>query len=345
MRTISASAFLALAVLAAGSAARAQERVIPDVGQIEQLCPQIGLNGFRLGAVEASAHWADLAGIEAQAPAPLDNASLLYTAWSNRLAAITWDGPGFDGMENFPWAEGIAERLEGAGWVLHGEGDSLFEPAEYRKEIATADGPRTFAVTFASNGNFELTCGDAALLDLSAAEAVGDLPDGSPRPLPPPAGWAGEADAWLARFDCADPAFIAQFAGMSELDETAAIVVARIGEPPAMAREGDYQRRLATWLAWKIRGSGKLSDEEFRALEERAVTYDRDEAQEDFAAFITAAAALIEARESGDGVSRCTAAHGLFADARASGEREAARTARANAIRMAEARKLGIAID
>lgn len=346
MLTISARLFaLAAAVAVSASPASAQDHVIPDAAQVEQLCPQIGNNGFELGAVETGAQWSALHAIEAQAPAPLSDASLVYTSWSNRLAAIRWEGPGFEGMEHFAWLDGVSQGLEAAGWQLHGEGDGLFEAVEYRKAIATADGQRTFAVQLTNNGNFALTCGDVALLDLSAAEAVGDLAAGSPRPVPPPPEWATEADNWLARFDCTDPAWIEQFAAMAELDEAGGIVVARIGEPPALAAEGDYQRRLAKWLVWKIKGSGKLSDEDFWALEERAVTYNFEESQEDFAAFITAAASLIEARDSGDGASRCKAAHGLFADTRASGEREAIRTARANAIRIEEARKLGIAVD
>ncbi|WP_324260925.1 hypothetical protein U4960_12295 [Altererythrobacter sp. H2] len=346
MRTISVNA-LALAALALPltTPASAQGRFIPDVEQIELLCPQIGLNGYLLGAVETSAHWAELAEVETQAPAPLVDASLIFTTWSNRLAAIEWQGPGFEGMEHFPWLDGISEELEAAGWSLHGEEDGLFEPVEYRKEIATADGPRTFAVKAASNGNFELTCGDAALLDLSAAEALGDLAEGSPRPLPPPADWANVADSWLARFDCDDDTLLARLDQVEKLDQTAPVVIAHIGQPPDLGAEGDYQRRLEMWLRWKIRTSGKLSFEESLEIEDRAVSYDSRESAEDVTDFLLTATALIEAQKGGDGKARCTAARSLFAGARESGEREARRIARANAVRIAEARKLGIAID
>lgn len=323
----------------------AQERVIPDAEQVEQLCPQIGLNGYRLGAMETSEDWAALHEIESLAPAPLDDATLLYTSWSNRLAAISWQGAGFEGMEHFAWLDGVSQGLESAGWELWGEGDGLFEPVEYRKTIATADGQRTFSVQLTSNGNFELTCGDADLLDLSAAEAVGDLAEGSPRPLPPPAGWATEADSWLARFDCDNETLVARFAELTQLDQTAGAVVASIGEPPNLSAESDYQRRLSTWLRWTIRNSGKVSEEDFGAMEDRAVTYNSDESAEDMTDFIMTAAALVEADKADNGKARCTATRAFFAGTRTSGEREAARTARANAIRIEEARKLGIAID
>lgn len=348
MPTTSARALalaLAGALVAEATPAFAQDRVIPDAQQIEALCPQIGNNGFELGAVETSAQWSALRAVEDQAPAPLDDASLIHTTWSNRLAAIVWHGPGFEGMETFPWREEIEKRLAAAGWDLHGEGDGLFEPTEYRKSVATAQGPRHFAVRVASNGNFELTCGDAALLDLSAAEAVGDLAEGSPRPLPPPAGWATEADAWLARFDCDNETLVAQFAELTQLDQTAGAVVASIGEPPNLSAESDYQRRLSTWLRWTIRNSGKVSEEDFGAMEDRAVTYNSDESAEDMTDFIMTAAALVEADKADNGKARCTATRAFFASARTSGEREAARTARANAIRIEEARKLGIAVD
>ena len=346
MLTISARALaLAAAVAVSASPASAQDHVIPDAAQVEQLCPQIGSNAFKIGAVETGAQWSALRAIEAQAPAPLSDASLVYTSWSNRLAAIRWEGPGFEGMEHFAWLNGVSQALEAAGWQLHGEGDGLFEAVEYRKAIATADGQRTFAVQLTNHGNFELTCGDAALLDLSAAEAVGDLADGSPRPVPPPPEWATEADNWLARFDCDNNALLAQFAALTEQDQTAGAVIASIGEPPGLSAESDYQRRLSTWLRWTIRNSGKVSEEDFGEIEDRAVSYNSTESAEDMTDFIMTAAALIEAEKAGDGKGRCTATRAFFSGARASGEREAIRTARANAIRIEEARKLGIAVD
>lgn len=339
-----------LAALAAASLVHpvplsAQERVIPEAEQVEQLCPQIGLNGYRLGALETSEDWAALGEIEPLAPAPLNDAILLYTDWSNRLAAIRWQGPGFEGMEEFPWREEIGSRLTEAGWNLHGEGDGLFEPTEFRKAIATADGLRTFAVRVSSNGNFELTCGDADLLDLSAAEAVGNLAEGSPRPVPPPAGWAAEADAWLARFDCDSETVVAQFAELTRLDQTAGAVVAGIGEPPNLTAESDYQRRLSTWLRWTIRTSGKVSEEDFGAIEDRAVTGSSVGSAENVVDPFMAVAALIEADKAETGKDRCTATRAFFASTLLSEVQMATITARANAIRIEEARKLGIAVD
>ena len=328
--------------------AAAQENVIPDrADQIEMLCPSIGLNWFRIGTIEWPGDYDDFHEMEELAPAPLADAELEYTAWSRRLAAITWRGSGFEGMEEFPWLSGVKEALEQGGWVPFnaGDDDALFAASEYRKTIKTGDGPREFAVKASSSGNFELTCGDAGLMALSVREAAGDLPEGSPRPLPPPADWAEQADAWLARFDCTDPALLAGFAALSALDQTNAVITAQLGTPPDLGAESDYQRRLETWLKWKLQTSGKLSQEDLWAIEDRAVTYDGEEANEDFAAFIGAAASLIEAEQGGDGLQRCSAARSVFTSMRTSSEREARRTARANAERIKAAGKLGIAID
>lgn len=323
----------------------AQQRVIPDAGQVEQLCPQIGLNSYRLGTPETSEDWAALHEIEPLAPAPLDDATLLYTTWSNRLAGIRWQGAGFEGMEHFAWLDGVSQALESAGWQPHGKGDGLFEAVEYRKAIATADGQRTFAVQLTNHGNFELTCGDAALLDLSAAEAVGDLADGSPRPVPPPPEWATEADAWLTRFDCENKTLVAQFAALTQLNQTAGAVVASLGEPPNLTAEIDYQRRLTTWLRWTIRTSGKVSEEDFGEIEDRAVTGSSLGSAENVVDPLMAVAALIEADKAETGKDRCTATRAFFASTRLSVVQSASRSARANAIRIEEARKLGIAVD
>ncbi|OZA93567.1 MAG: hypothetical protein B7X57_04605 [Erythrobacter sp. 34-65-8] len=348
MRTISAkaSALAGLALtLSLPTPALAQGCFIPDAEQIELLCPGIGIGEPSLGAIRSAEHQAVADALDKQAPYPLTEAALDYTVWSMRLASVTWRGAGFEGMEDFPWLSGISEALEQEGWTLIHAGERLFPTAEYRKTFATGDGAREFAVVLSSSGNFELTCGDAALMELSEAEAEGRLAEGSPRPVPPSANWQEQADTWLARFDCGDPALVAGFAGLTELGRTADVVTERIGHPPDLSAEADYQNQLATWLKWKIQVSGKVSVEQGRAIEDRASADPGAQAHDDLAALVIAVGSLAEAEEGGDGAARCTAARSLFTQMRKFGEHEAARTARANQVRMAEARKLGIAVD
>lgn len=344
----SAPALAGLALtLSLATPATAQGLFIPDAEQVELLCPGLGISEPSLGAVRSAADHGAVSALKDHAPAPLAEALVNYTAWSQRMASITWLGSGFEGMEDFPWLGGVSEALEQEGWTLTHSDDAvgLFPTAEYRKTYPTGDGSREFAVVLSSSGNFELTCGDAALMDLSEAEAEGRLAEGSPRPLPPPAEWEQEADAWLARFDCEDPGLIAGFAGLSEPGRSADVVTERIGQPPDLSAQADYQTRLATWLKWKIQASGKVSEEQGWAIEDRAAADQGDQQRDDFTAFVIAAGSLIDAEKGGDGAARCAAARSLFINMRRSGEHEASRTARANQVRMTEARKLGIQVD
>lgn len=327
----------ALAALVAPAIAHAA--VPPDLNQPESLCPGIGLPGLEFGKDEGDQSKATLEALRQEWS--IGSGEAEYTHWSGRLFAVEWRMPTDDAAASLVWRNGIDDWLDSNGWVPV-ELPEVRSPRSMSSSMAqkTVNG-RTLVIEFDTDGIQLLRCADRDLLEIARNEMEGELSPGSLRPLIPLA----PAQPWRlpGREECSRPELIAAFSQIKQSNELGPLLEKQFPvEDPAMA-EADYQRRLNTWLKWKLRGEGGLSEEQLWAFdrpEEKA-----DTGLDETIALLETMGRWAEAEKTQDAKTMCEASIAILDAMHKTSLSEAAGHRKANAALEAEARRMGIAID
>lgn len=327
------------ALAALSSPVAAQAAVPPDLTKPESLCPGTGLPGLEFGQDEGAQSKATLEALRQEWPSGSGEAE--YTHWSGRLFAVEWRMSTDDAAASLVWRSGIEDWLDASGWApvelpelrsLRSMGSSMAQK--------TVNG-RTLVIEFDTDGIQLLRCADRELLELARNELEGELAPGSLRPLVPLA----PTQPWRlpGREECTRPELIAAFSQIKQSTELGPLLEKYFpAEDPALA-ESDYQRRLNTWLKWKLRGEGGLTEEQVWKFDRPAEKADAGIDQT--IALLETMGRWAEAEKTKDGKTMCEASIAILDAMHKTGLSEAAGHRAANALLEAEARRLGVAVD
>ncbi len=344
---------VSLAAAAAGlvtpAPALAQQPTIAfvDAAKAASLCPGLGLTGMVLGASRAQQDQT-LARRLNNLPAdfaPFTEAELDFTAWSDRLAGVTYRAASPDGDVNRAWAEALEDNLLSAGWTPLDSRDLAsplaFDGKLFKKRVEGPQGARTLLLEFDIPGALMLRCGDLDLFEIGQEESEGRLAPGTPRPVAPPT--APPAPLPKAA-DCDDPALLAAFETPNQVDESAPAFRAFIAGGEQIFARKRHGERLRAWLTWTLLGSGRVDQERIWDIEE-AATPDDDAQTPLLQGLLGAMGGTVEAMQTGDAGKTCRSLVSVMAATAEKDEYDATRDARINQALEAEARRLRIAVD
>jgi hypothetical protein len=339
---------VAIAAMASPIPTFAATTAIKRIGANEatSLCPSLGQTGLLFGDPSSRQNPDFVEHLNQLPPqhAPFAEAALEFTPWSDRLAAVGYIAASPNGDANRLWGKELEESLRQAGWIDSARSDLTSAiaaaPKLFEKSFDTPDGRRTIVLEFDISGGLMLRCGDADLLSLSRDERDGQLEPGSPRPA---ALQAGPGMPLPTEAGCSNPAVLEAFKTPGHVDETV----------PALRRlmEGGFQiadqkrqaERLHTWLAWRLRTSGQVSEDRIWQVEEAAVPQ-ADKA--DVVGLMNMLSAAGEGFQSRNGPGAfCRSMIGLVIGTVETDQREIARWAKINAALEVEARKHGIDVQ
>lgn len=319
---------------------------LPDIMTVEtRLCPVGGVSALRLGLTEEEQDPALRQAFSGRAApiAPFTEAHAVYTVWSDKLAAVEFNGASPDGEDNDAFIVGMTKRLVESGWkrveikvprALH-----MLNPLAFEKVLPTADGPQMMLLQFDAPGAVLLRCGDLRLLEQSEDEAAEKLAPGSTRPVSPipPAGPL----VVLRPEECARPEIRDNFVQLLNGEGSPSI----IGPMDNAVTQARYQGRLRTWLRWKIIASGKSDEDALWKIEENADPIDGDTAERDFNSFMGSILEIDDANKAGDPEGKCRGLLGVMLAETKRSSAEAKRLAKINAALEAEGRRLGVNLD
>ena len=253
-----------LALALAPITARAADPVtppVPDAALLARMCSPGGAMQFTFGqtGVPGSSRIESDLGQGYGLPddfAPFSGAQPRATQWSGQFMEMTYKvRMPKEAAESY--APRLAEALAAAGWtsadmedgqqplylVGYGGGHTFARPVG-----EGASTSRVLAHVDYGLGELTLTCGRDDLLKIHAREAFGDLPPGTPRPVPPE---IPLPPVTLAA-DCKDPAKLAAMtASLADhsSDSYIGLMIARTS----------WRDRLTQWMTWKLESSGKVS--------------------------------------------------------------------------------------
>lgn len=339
------------AMLVISVPAAAQEVPKPTISAelVSRLCPVTGMAGLKLGATRQEQP-AELLRSLRRLPdsfRPFTEAELDVTSWSGKIAAVTYRAASPDGEINDALLEGFDATMVPAGWepvVL----DRTITPLSMlggrtlEREVDGPEGRRKLLLEFDASGALALRCGDPALLEQDQRERDGTLEPGSPRPLAPaydPTLRLPESSA------CQSLALQRLTVGTPKLDEEAPELVPFLAAAMQESDRAQFGKRLATWLEWKLLGSGKTDDNRLVALRTAAAKSNVDSEMRLMMQFLAVGGELAEARESGDNFKGCNALRKLMAFEHDKSRQQAAYWDRVNAALEAEAKRLGIGLE
>lgn len=261
MNSVSASSIGVALLLAVSAPAYAQEAPKPVITAelVARLCPVTGMPGLKLGATRNEQPPELLRSLRRLPDgfAPFIEAELETTAWSGRVAAITYRAASPDGDVNEQLLYDFDDTMQPAGWggtvtdktimPLSALGGRTLE-----REVQGPDGKRMLLLEFAADGALALRCGDPALLEQSRRELDGTLEPGTPRPVAP------AYDPKLRLPDpavCQSPGVQQVFAGTGKLDEDTPELANLAAAGSQESERAHLTKRLNTWLEWKLLGS------------------------------------------------------------------------------------------
>lgn len=186
-----------------------------------------------------------------------------------------------------------------------------------------------------------LRCGDADLLRLSRNERDGQLEPASPRPVALP---AVPAMPLPTEAGCSDPAVLEAFKTPGHVDEKVPALHRLMEGGFRIADQKRQAERLHTWLAWRLRTSGQVSEDRIWQVEEAAVP--TTDSKADVIGLMNLLNAAGEGLQSRNGPAAfCRSIIGLVIGTVETDKREIVRWAKINAALEAEARKHGIDIE
>lgn len=242
---------------------------------IERMCSAEGALGYRFGATDSPPKLVDFPGTTpmrlSPAFAPFARAGIDATKWSNRTYAATFEAELADEEAALAAIERLARRFEQLGWTAErGVSDEdmaaratmLYIPPG-RGEVhlywpGGATGPtRRDGVRIALTRlgrQLTFSCTALELFRDHVEEALGHLPDGTPKPLEPRLPIPERVDAAT----CADPV------------KRAALLARHPDDADPMMRyvteRAKYRERLVTWKLDRLTKSGKFTGDQMTKL-------------------------------------------------------------------------------
>lgn len=201
--------------------------------------------------------------------------------------------------------QALIGALEGAGWVRAEDaanadiGITLIE-SNYILRPGDSDDTAAapvFAGVSWYPSELRLICTSAEWTRRNRAEIDGQLAAESRRPAPLPVITAVRP----SKQSCADPAYVADVEGLFGVDARDAWV----DQSALRARQA---QRLETWVRWKMLSSGKVSEDQLWALEDRAVPPENDDHEANLIQGMEMLALMPEiqkAKEKGDADALC----------------------------------------
>jgi hypothetical protein len=243
------------------SAPAASSQAAPTRETLQRMCSAAGALGYPFGAPGAphSTRLENMLGLAVelgQEFEPFARAQITATPWSGRLAFVTYQIESSDAAAEAPeLIEALAAAAEEAGWRRNAE---MEDPANLSLETIPVSGERVFEVSedgrvvasIATDlGGLTLTCGHKTLIRSLIDEGFGELPPGTPRPQP-----------------TALPAATNRSPGDCERPEVQQEMLTIAGGRPADAigpllHRASYAERLTQWKLWRLRASGRVSQE------------------------------------------------------------------------------------
>lgn len=353
IRPSSIAALAALTMLAQPALAQvpATEAPVPTISAelVSRLCPVTGALGLKLGAVRGDQPPELLRSLR-RLPAefaPFTEGELDTTAWSGRVAAITYRAVSPDGDVNDRLLEAFDDTMTTAGWTGVALGDTItplssLASRTLEREVEGPDGKRALLLEFDASGALGLRCGDPALLELDQRERDGTLEPGSLRPVAPqfdPALRLPEADA------CQSPAIRRLTTSPDKLDEDTPEVAAFAGAVSQESDRAQFDKRLNTWLEWKLLNSGKIDENRLVELRTKAAKQNIDGEMKSMMYLLELAADIADARENNDEFKACEAMRKFLVLDHGKLRAQHQYWTSVNAGLEAEAKRLAIALD
>jgi hypothetical protein len=317
-----------------------------DANEATALCPSLGKTGLLFGEPSSRQNPEFVEHLHRPWPrhAPFADAALEFTPWSDRLAAVVYRAAGGNADANRLWGEELEKSLRQAGWMDSDRSDLMsataIAPKLFEMSFETPKGRRTIVLEFDVSAGLMLRCGDAELLKLSRNERDGELEPASPRPL----AVAPSPTMPLPTLSgCSDPGVLKAFKTPGHVEE----------KVPALRRlmEGGFQiadqkrqvERLHTWLVWRLRTSGQVSEDRIWQVEEAAAPADSKDGAAGLLNLLNAAGGDFQSH-NGPGAF-CRSVIGLVVGTVEMDKHEIVRWAKINAALEVEARKLGVDVQ
>jgi hypothetical protein len=319
---------------------------VPAVAQIEGMCPELGLAGLRFGAIEAEQDAGQLKDLRRPDDrfAPFRDVEIEFTSWSGKLASITFRRAAPEGVSLEKWQAETVDGLVQAGWrEVDGSGTiASMASRQLEKRLTLATGERILVVDVDAFGLYAIRCAEREMLDLYLLESEGDLAEGSPRPVRP-ATSIGFSEI-MQRIDCADPVLLERLAGAASLTETGRRIEEHVGYSGDLNPEASYERKLGTWLRWRLRSSGKITQEEMWQIEDSVPMEPADPIVE-LTDFFDGFSSVVSGQERADPERMCQGFRDMLESLNRSGSAERAHEAALNRRLEEEARRRGISVD
>ena len=336
-----------LLAISSATAAAAAIPPVPELSQVEGLCPGVAGNPLVFGTVEAEVTEAALAETRTRAVAAgFEEIEPVYTSWSQRLVGVDYviDVPGGEPLDS--WSEEFAAAVGAGGWEVTEDGSMIIAAARYFKQFPATAGVRDLTLDvdlYGERSGITLRCSDAALNFEAADERNGMLPVGSPRPLAPPP--MPPLDEFLARLDCQDPALLEKFAAAENLGDTGALVEASLGPPDGLNAEADYYRRLRIWTRWKLLASERMDQEDIWDVEEKVSAANPTDHMAELVGMMGAIGGVMEAQKAGDMPAVCASYREAIVAMSKQNALDVERDQTLIAAFEAEAKRRGISLD
>lgn len=323
---------------------------------VEDMCSAEGALGYRFGATDGPPKLLDVPGVADMDLhprfAPFDRGGIDSTKWSDRIYAVIYTTHIPDDAAALATMEQIAQRFEQLGWsVERGPDEDASEPSTLSdlasgvEEIRLYPPPGAGGVERADSVRIDLTrfldevrlaCSSTPFYELHVGEAFGNLPQGTPKPVPPVLALPARPDPAI----CSDPI------------RRRELLASRPGDNALVRyaiRRGKFGERLVTWKMDRLKKSGKLP--EGRAMELVAAGFSDPrarkgvEANRSLVRDLLSVVGAIAADDGNDEAASCAHLLQLIAITENAGNAVGPQWAAIDAAVEKEAARLGVSLD
>lgn len=326
-----------------------------DTLPLERMCSARGAMQYAFGTTDIPPSISTIPGSDVyktpDALKPFTDVAIDGTKWSRRFYRAEYKAQVADKTAGTAMVERLAARIRARGWIeqehVEGADGPMIDPPPSRGEArfysaATAmTGAQREGVRVSIEhwgGQVILECTDMALMADHGREAFGDLPEGTPRPVPP----ATPRPAALVPAVCATPEGRAGIEG--HLGNKSQPMMRHVIERTS------YGERIVSWKSDRLKKSGKVSPQ--RLLDLAMSGFKAGSAGGDPMAGFEALATMFKSAAAHDSLSRagdaegaCRSAVGLFKQFEPIERTTMARWAAMEKALDDEARRVGVSWD